>query len=473
MQITGSSRRWLSMNALSGDATPSLWILGLLVAACCLFGGSARADAPSLILLRPILVLLLGGLLLQQRAVHAALRSTPFWLLVALGGAIVIGLLPLPPGIWSALPGRAPYTQSLTLHGWRYYSLSPDRTWNSLLALLPALIGVISTTHIMPRYARLIPLIILCAALSSAALGVMQIVSGKDSIFYLYETSHAGLATGWFSNRNHEAALLAIALPMSATWAAQQSSTMKRANLRLGLGVGLVLFLMVSIFVTGSRSGLILMLFSLVFAAVILMPQLLERVPARFRLAVAVAVVGAGLVFVAVIFFLGRALSVERFLHLEIGADERLKNIPAVGKIIEATFPAGTGFGSFDPVFRGYEPVANLNYGYFNNAHNDLLELTMTGGIVAILVLFGFFLWLIREIVFAYFKSEPDPYAEIKLSSFAGIVILLAASLTDYPLRTPLFGLLFGSFCAVISFRWINLRDHSVSYGLASKAGSV
>ena len=94
-------------------------------------------------------------------------------------------------------------------------------------------------------------------------------------------------------------------------------------------------------------------------------------------------------------------------------------------------------------MFRLYEPFWALKPTFFNRAHNDFLELLMTGGLPALLVLItllGFVMYRMRDVVSAGWRHRSTITAKVG----AAIVILaFAASLTDYPLRTPGMGMVF------------------------------
>jgi O-antigen ligase len=163
----------------------------------------------------------------------------------------------------------------------------------------------------------------------------------------------------------------------------------------------------------------------------------------------------------------GRAVAVDRFLGGLANAelDQRLRVAPTILRIIEDFFPFGSGFGTFDPVFRIYEPESNLIPRFLNHAHNDLFELAMTGGLLAILALAIFVLLVFRRSVLAFFplrNRNPDLFARLGAIM---IWILLLASVVDYPLRTPFMATVFVIACGWLfvpcSMRRPKLREGS------------
>src|SRR5690606_4034235 len=86
----------------------------------------------------PVLVLALLALL-RRNSVSA--HPLAIGILAAIAALPLLQLIPLPPGLWTALPGRSEPALALELAGiapgWTPLSLVPERTWRSFLALLP------------------------------------------------------------------------------------------------------------------------------------------------------------------------------------------------------------------------------------------------------------------------------------------------------------------------------------------------
>src|SRR3546814_13372301 len=103
-----------------------------------------------------------------------------------------------------------------------------------------------------------------------------------------------------------------------------------------------------------------------------------------------------------------RSESVRRAFEIDPGQDMRARGLPTVLSMIAAYFPAGAGFGGFDPIFRLHEPFRLLKPTYFNHAHNDFLEVVLDGGLPAALLLLVAIGWYAIASIRAWRASGRD-----------------------------------------------------------------
>jgi hypothetical protein len=118
-----------------------------------------------------------------------------------------------------------------------------------------------------------------------------------------------------------------------------------------------------------------------------------------------------------------------------------------------ANLPFGSGFGTFAPIYEKFEPRTSLGNRYVNHAHNDWLELWLTGGAPAIMLAVGFLAWLAASAFRLWSRDQPEaPVLDLVLAQAAPIVIvlLLLHSALDYPLRTAALSVLFATACAYL-----------------------
>lgn len=451
----GAAPRDYPPHAIDRATSLRFWIFLALLAACVLGGGSASADVFSLLYLRPLAVLcLLAFLAMPERRRDEDPTRFLLLLLATFAATVAIQLLPLPHDLWASLPGHSRFALDADVVGeplpWRPLSLAPHLTWNSLLALIPPLAALLGLRAMRQEQHEALLVVLIGVTLAGLLLALVQITGGSNSSAYLYDVTHADSGVGFFANRNHQAALLAMTFPMLRAWTLLDggSPDWRRARAWIALAIGL--FLLPMLLVTGSRAGLLLGMVGLVLAALIGVGH-----GGRSKRALGATrqwmLAGLGLAAVvgvtATMLLARRVVSVERLWTTDIGGDQRFRELPLVVEITGDFLPFGTGFGSFDPVYRSYEPDESLALQYFNNAHNDFLELVMTGGLAAAIVLLVFLVWYGRAAVRAFRPTRRSAPLLLGRVGVAMILIVGLSSAVDYPLRTPLLAVTFTIAC--------------------------
>lgn len=425
-------------------------VMAVVLLVLALTGGFSRYDTAGLVLLRLVLVLAAGAMAILPAASEDRITRLPLLLTGLLALVIILQLVPLPPAIWLSLPQRARYGVAAIVANqsqpWRPISIVPVLTLNALLALLPAAVVLFGFGRLSVPQQRLGVLALLVLATASATLGILQLGAGPNSWAYLYRKVSEGLPGGLFANRNHQAAFLAGSLPLFATWALLDGGITrgrKHADgmFRMALAVAGALLALLVILASGSRSGLVLALGNAVGATYLVLAAGGFRT-SRQMVRILAGIVGAGAAVVGLAIWFGRGSGFARFQAIgERGAEMRISAWPVLKQLAVDYLPWGSGFGTFNPLFRIFEPDALLKPTYFNAAHNDLIELVITGGVPALLVLIGFLVWFAWRCAIV-FRSGARPAGDVLVAQAAAMLLLtfLLASLSDYPLRTPLAG---------------------------------
>ena len=114
--------------------------------------------------------------------------------------------------------------------------------------------------------------------------------------------------------------------------------------------------------------------------------------------------------------------------------------------------PLGAGIGSFAEYYRFTEPLEMVGRKYVNSAHNEFLEIALEAGIPGLAVLFagiGVIAWSgWRALRGGLGKAGDD--RRIKAAAGVAIIILIAHSSFDYPLRTTGLAVLFAFLCGLL-----------------------
>ncbi|USU10662.1 O-antigen ligase family protein (plasmid) [Sphingomonadaceae bacterium OTU29MARTA1] len=399
-------------------------------------GGASRPDASGQAVVRAVawvglMVAMLGGV----RSSFGQDRNVTL-LLGAVIIIVLVQLVPLPPTFWQALPSRAipaavPIRDAATL--WRPLSLVPSATLNAAMSLIVPAAVLLLASALRPQERDRLTGMVLGLVVLAMLLGVLQ-VSGAG-VTNPFAGASQNEVSGPFANRNHFALFLAIGCLIAPVWAFAGD---RQPPWRGGLCLGLMPLFVLMILATGSRAGLLLGTLGLGFGVAIARQGIrrrLRRMSRRTMIGIVAAIATMLLLAIMLSIMADRAVSIDRVFEIDAAQDMRRRGLPVVLKMITIYFPAGTGFGGFDPIFRLNEPDVLLKPTYFNHAHNDFLEVVLDGGLLGLLLLVTAVAWW----VWASIRAWRAPVERV-LPRLGGAILLLVffASAFDYPARTPL-----------------------------------
>jgi hypothetical protein len=432
-----------------GEELHWLW-LGLFVVVLVFLGGSSWSDPIHHVLLWPIAALMMIPALYRLRMEDIRRGWVVFLLLGASLTWLTVQLVPLPPSVWQTLPDRQVIAELDQLAGlgdiWRPISLTPFRGLNTAFGFLVPIVGVLLAlaTRIS---ARALLIWVLGMGIFDAALVLLQVIGGSGSPFYLFPNPSAGAAEGIFANENHSAVFSAIAMLIITRLALEADSMNDPKWLRLSY-VPAFLFVLLAVLVSGSRAGLAAALVALIASALMIWWAMRPAVAGIGRAAVVkswrtprTAVLAscatAAILLIAAFVWLQRTPAFADIMKADSFDDLRFSLWPILIEMASNHWLLGTGFGSFDAVYRSYEPTDLLLPSYVNQAHNDWAQLAIEGGLPAIVLLACFIGWLAKTIL--NLRGGPQALPGRIIFWGACIAIIAAASLVDYPLRTPIF----------------------------------
>lgn len=422
------------------------WLIIAMLAVGALLGGASREDSLAQPAIRLAMPLLLAGIVLTGKPFIWRNLRAPLLLFGLLAIVMVAMLIPLPPQIWTSLPGRDLITPAAPLSGlpqpWRPWAISPPLAENALFALIPPGCMLIAAGFLSPERRAGLALPFLILIIASAILGVMQLAGGAGGALRWYAVTNPEAGVGFFANRNHQALLLAMGLPLLGFWALRESAPRDNRSMRLWVaGFGAIL-LIVAMLTSGSRAGLIVGVLALFGTATIhaaTAARLLGRLRPMVRWMIILGFAGAVAILAALLFVSPRAQSITRLFGLDPAADLRVTALPTMLDIAATFFPAGTGFGGFEPVFRAAEPFDLLSRNYVNEAHNDFLQIAIEGGAAGLIVLALALIWLAKT-AWRLVRARHGVNDVTQLGRTGLLIVLMvgAASAVDYPIRTPL-----------------------------------
>lgn len=445
-----------------------LTLFWALLACVWLAGGASRPDVLGQVVVRGTAWTLLVVLaLFGPRPSFVGSRPVLVFLFAALALAL-LQLVPLPADVWQNLPGRRPLAGAILASGqslsWGQWSMVPQATLNAAGSLVVPFATLLLLLGIQESERRLVITTLLTFIGASMIIGLLQFSTGAFNNVFVNDTR--GVISGMFANRNHFALLLAIGCLLAPVWASESRDVL---SWRAAPAAGLALLFLLTLLATGSRAGLVLGILGILLGLLIsgrTIRRALKRYPSWVFPALMTGVVGIGAIGVLASVVAGRAESINRFFAMDQGQDMRMRGLPIVWQMTRDYFPVGTGLGTFDPVFRMYEPMALLKPTYFNHAHNDFLEIVLTGGLPGLLLLGVAIGWWVWASVGAWKARSAG--SVLPISGSAILFLILVASVFDYPARTPTIMAFI-----VIAATWLSAHGRAGSSALPQERASL
>jgi len=411
---------------------------------CTLLGGSSQIPWTNLAL-QLLGILILAWSAAAPRAEEGSRRFSAPDILLLIGLVVVLlGLIPLPQDLWAQLPGREAVAQSLQQLGYDPMAMTISETPYGSVATLFAAIPAIAAFAAMEKLSpspRLVAAAVVSGMVLGVLLGALQVAGGIGSWAYLYHFTNAG-AVGFFANQNHMATLLLVSIPLGA--ALLGSSDRGRRSSRGGrylIAIALLALVLLGVVLNHSLASLVLVL-PVMLASFTLVPA-----GAKWR-RVALPVTGVALVAAVAVLAVNPIASSAFRADASSSVGGRSEIWSVTSKAVAESFPVGTGLGSFEQVYRGYENPDAVTTEYVNHAHNDYLELVLELGAPGLLLLVLFLAWWAVAAVRIWSSKLATPFVRAATIVTAAV---LAHSFVDFPLRTAAIASIFGAMVGLMA----------------------
>ncbi|MER9200816.1 O-antigen ligase family protein [Mesorhizobium sp. M0933] len=343
------------------------------------------------------------------------------WLLIFAVALVVLQIVPLPVAIFNGLRPNL-----LLGYPWagetqfRFISVGVGRTIECLLYLLGVAVFFLAVSRLRAeQVSALLPFFftgVICNGLAGA---IQYSLSDDIAIVGLLPfTINAGL----FANVNHFSALLFVSIPFVVYYG------LFRGHLLSG-SVALIILLLL-LLAAGSRAGVLIGLAITVLSVVFL--------SARSR-ASGLSVL---LIFIGLsVYTMGAWTKIDADVVDPAFGRGEFARTTIDG--IKENWTTGVGFGNFQKAYQIYEKENMIFEKFVNHAHNEYLEIVFEGGVLAMLLIAGYFVLLLASLV----NVRRDP---LQKAAFLSVSFLLIHSLVDYPLRTEALAMTFAYMNAII-----------------------
>ena len=396
--------------------------------------------------------------------VRRRLPPTLSWGIGILVAAPLVQLIPLPMSWWSILPGHEPYARALELAGdsspgLRAATLHAITTEYAWLALLPCVAIFLAVQAFDRAQIRRLVAIFIAVAVCEALLGIVQAGAKTESIVHLANPYGVGAATGTYVNKNHFAALMAMALPMLlARWALEVLPVIRRgeklrehprnADLRLAVRILFsagVVIVVLALLLTRSRAGIACGLVALAMASAMLVWNA-GSVQAKVLLIVLAA---SALLLGS---YVGLTSVLERF-----GPDEvslaYASRVQLAGATLRAALdflPLGSGLGTFADVFHRYQP--DRITGFIDHAHNDYAEAFLELGVAAVAAILLLALAYVARWRDLLRARRSRSLGFLQISAGLGVLALMLHGIFDFNFHIPANAIYFSFLAGVFFF---------------------
>jgi len=360
----------------------------------------------------------------------------------------LVQLVPLPPSLWTSLPGRQAEHDVLALAGatqaWMPWSVAPTRTLASLLSAGPPVLAMLLVASLPASGRQWVLLALAATVVLSLLLGALQLAAGETGAWRPYGLDNLGFLNGFQANRNGQADIVLIGFvagSVSLRWLTEGRALHSRHAL---FGVW-AFVLVLACFLTGSRAGIALIAVALPGALFIHGRGLGNR--RQFFLGFGGLVFAGGL---GLLLAQGSAVYQRVIARFSLGPDFRGELWEDTRFALAQYWPVGSGMGTFRPVFIAAERLEVVDPTMPVRAHNDYLELGLEAGLLGYLALALVAVCLARM---AWTSWRERPQADRSPIAFAitALTIIALHSVLDYPLRSLAISCLAGVAAGLLS----------------------
>jgi O-antigen ligase len=267
-----------------------------------------------------------------------------------------------------------------------------------------------------------------------AFFAIAQELTSNGKIFWIHHPRFHGSIYGSYVDHDHYAGLMEMLAPVPLVLT---MGHMFRGGKRALVGFSSVL-MATTIFLSGSRGGMIAFVFEIVLFAALSFAQRKNPRVARGLLAACVLVLGF-------LVFLGKGQVLGRLGDL--GPGIRLDITKNCLKMFLQRPWLGWGLGTFPTVYPGYRTFyTNL---FINEAHNDYAQLLVETGLLGFALMIWFLICLYRRGWPTSRRWEFKWDGALSLAALLGCSGILVHSFVDFNLQIPANAALFYVFCAI------------------------
>lgn len=278
--------------------------------------------------------------------------------------------------------------------------------------------------------ARKIALILAIFGFTVAAFALVQGIAPNGKLYWLRVPRLGGWIYGPYVNHNHYAGLMELLVPIPLIISLSHFVHEKE---RIAAGVASAV-MVGTIFLSGSRGGMLAILIELGIFAAILFRE-------KKGIRIAIGLTAFTVVLIGLLVWLGgkeltnRVGSITTETRGEISGGMRVSIDRDAMRMFRAKPVLGWGLGTFPVVYPQFRSFYT-NF-FVNEAHNDYAQLLAETGLIGFSTLIWYMVVLYRQVRRKLGKWSTDVSSAVTLACSLGVVGILVHSLVDFNLQIP------------------------------------
>ena len=276
-----------------------------------------------------------------------------------------------------------------------------------------------------------------------ALFAILQSLSSNGKVYWHFAPALGGWIYGPYVNHNHYAGLMEMLWPIPVVMA-QTRHIPTRWRF---LPVCAATLMASTIFLSGSRGGMVALLAQVVVLGIVLGIRKGRR--NAIAAAAVLVVISVLLLWIGGQELINRLVSIPAEAKTELAGGARLAISHDALKMFASKPVLGWGLGNFAVVYPKFRSFYTDKF--VNQAHNDYLQTLMETGILGFAAMIWFLTLTLRGAIRKLGDWQWDLNSAVALAALLGISGILVHSLLDFNLQIPANAALFYVFCAVAS----------------------
>lgn len=276
-----------------------------------------------------------------------------------------------------------------------------------------------------------------------ASFALLQGIAPNGKLYWIWPSEQGGAIYGPYVNHNHYAGLMEMLTPFPLVLAASRFTD---GNRRIFV-TAIAALMAGSIFLSGSRGGMVAFVAQMVVLIVLLLPAHRNNWKQPLMLGIFLMLVIAFLVWLGGSELTRRLASIHAETQGEISGGVRLTIDRDCLHMLVRRPLLGWGLGTFPivyPQFRSFYTTF-----FVNQAHNDYLQLLVETGIAGFAIAIWFLVLLFRQVAAKVKDWTESLSGVLTVTAALGCMGILVHSFLDFNLQIPANAAWFYVLCAV------------------------